>query len=103
MIDPAVLLSAALEKRTWIYVMRPQAYGIEPCSCGNLDPDWSEFKRHLWCAACEKDFLPAQNGIFEGPISVMTTQLLGISLDRLNLETQEIERFFLHQELPAKA
>jgi hypothetical protein len=82
-----------LEKRTWVYVMRPHEYEISGCECGNADPDWSEFRAHLWCSKCEKDFLPASNGIFDGPIPVNTVQLMGINLDRFDFETQLVDKF----------
>ena len=82
-----------MKKREWVYVMRPNQYEIPGCSCGNLDPDWSEFEGMLWCAACQIDFVPADNGIFDGPIPVQTAALLGMSFDRLNLATQKVEPF----------
>lgn len=82
-----------LEKRTWVYVQRPATYEIAGCECGNEDPDWSEFKGHLWCAACEKDFAPVHGGVFDGPIPLHTSQMLGMRFDRFNLETQQIEPF----------
>lgn len=82
-----------LEKRTHVYVQRPKDYEIAPCDCGNVDPDWSEYKHHLWCAKCRKDFIPAHNGIFDGPIPVNVCRLMRISFDRINLETGAIERF----------
>lgn len=86
--------SPPLEKRTWCYVMRPAAYEIDGCKkCGNADPEWSEFKGHLWCAKCEVDFVPAHNGVFDGPICVNVCKILGISFDRFNLETQQVEKF----------
>ena len=54
------------EKRTWVYVQRPIEYGMSPCDCGNADPDWSEFRGHLWCAACQKDFIPKSGGCSMG-------------------------------------
>jgi hypothetical protein len=47
----------------------------------------------LWCAACQKDFFPAHSGIFDGPIPVHGMALMGISLDRFNLKTEQIELF----------
>lgn len=82
-----------LEKRKWVYIMRPASYEIAPCACGNTDCDWSEFKKHLWCQKCEKDFIPEHGGIFDGPIPVATSQLLGICFDTFNLEAQQIEKF----------
>lgn len=86
-------MNDALEKRTWRYVQPPSTYEIAPCACGNHDTQWSEFKGRLWCAKCAVDFVPEHNGIFDGPIPVMTSQLLGISFDRVNLETGKVEPF----------
>lgn len=82
---------ATLEKRTHVYVMRPKEYEISGCKCGNDDPEWSEFKGHLWCACCEIDFIPEHGGIFDGPIPVQCAGMLGIDLRMLNLDTQQIE------------
>jgi len=82
-----------LEKRTWCYAQQPNEYEIAPCSCGNRDTQWSEYKGHLWCVKCEKDFVPEHNGVFDGPILVNVCRLMGISFDRVNLETQQIEIF----------
>jgi len=80
-------------KRKWVYVQRPGSYEIAGCKCGNADPDWSEFEKHLWCPACQIDFIPEHGGVFDGPIPVAAAQLLGMSFDRFNLETQQIEPF----------
>lgn len=37
--------------------------------------------------------MPAHNGVFDGPIPVATAGLLGMSFDRINLETNKIEPF----------
>lgn len=80
-----------LEKRTWVYVQRPKEYGISGCGeCGNADCDWSEYAGHVWCAECQKDFVPLHNGIFDGPIPVNCAKLLGIDLRQVNLETHEV-------------
>jgi hypothetical protein len=84
-----------MKKRTWIYTQRPAVYEMAGCDCGNQDPDWSEFEKHLWCATCKKDFIPAHVGIFDGPIPVNCCAMLGIKFDRFNLETQQIEPFDL--------
>jgi hypothetical protein len=89
---------APLEKRTWVYVQPRSTYEIAPCSCGNTDTQWSEFKHHLWCDKCQKDFMPKHGGLFEGPIAVELCRLLGISFDRFNLETQQIEPFEYSEE-----
>lgn len=58
-----------------------------------MDTQWSEYEKHVWCEKCQKDFIPEHNGIFDGPIIIETCFLLGISFDRLNLETSKVERF----------
>jgi hypothetical protein len=82
-----------VEKRTWIYVQLPREYGIALHGCGHTDPDWSEFKQHLWCPVCKVDFIPEHGGVFDGPIPVNAARMLGLNFDRFNLETQQIEPF----------
>ena len=65
---------------------------MAPCSCGNADPDWSEFEKRLWCQLCKKDFVPEHPGVFDGPIPMHTAHLLGVRFDRLNLETNVLEK-----------
>ena len=79
-----------LERRTTVYVMRPKEYEVSGCKCGNDDPDWSEFKGHLWCPKCEIDFKPESDGIFGGPIPVNAMYLLGIDLRSYDIATCEI-------------
>lgn len=83
----------SLAKRRWCYVLKPRAFDVSPCDCGNPDIDWSEYEKHVWCAKCNKDFIPKHAGIFEGPIPVGAFSLLGLSFDRINLDTQKIEKF----------
>lgn len=83
-----------MEKRTWVYLQRPIEYEIPGCpTCGNNDPEWSEYKDHLWCENCRKDFIPEHWGIFDGPVPVHTSLALGLRFDRFNLETEKIEPF----------
>lgn len=77
-------------KRKWIYVQRPKVYGLPACACGNDDPDWSEFVGHLWCGACEIDFVPKEFGVFDGPIPINASHLLGLCFSRLDIETQQV-------------
>ncbi len=86
-------MTEALEKRTWCYVMPPAAYEVAPCACGNADTEWSEFNGRLWCSACQIDFVPEHNGVFDGPIPIATAGLLGMSFDRFNLNTGQVEPF----------
>ena len=50
--------TSTLEKRIFVYVMRPRDFEMACCPCSNIDPDWSEFKGHLWCHRCWRDFVP---------------------------------------------
>lgn len=86
-------MAEEFEKRTWCYLQPPSAYEIASCACGNENTQWSEFKERLWCDRCAVDFIPAHNGIFDGPIPVSICGVFGISFDRLNLETNEVEPF----------
>jgi hypothetical protein len=79
-----------LVKRTDVYVQRPAYFGVSGCSCGNDDPNWSEFMGHLWCARCEKDFKPEDGGVFDGPIGVNASRMLGLDFRKRNLETGEV-------------
>lgn len=83
------------KKRAWCYVQQPSRYDVAPCDCGNHETQWSEWKDHLWCDKCQKDFIPEHYGIFDGPIPAGVAQMLGISFDRINLETMEIIKFDL--------
>ena len=80
-----------LRKRTHVYCQMPQVY--EVAGCPN-NPDhkftWSEFEHRLWCFDCEVDFIPSHWGIFDGPIPLNLTMMMGISFDRLNMETGEL-------------
>ncbi len=86
------------EKRKWCYVQPPSAYEMAPCACGNHDTQWSEYAKHLWCPKCEIDFIPEHAGVFDGPIPMATSMMLGMSFDRINLETNEIEPFKFEYE-----
>jgi hypothetical protein len=61
------------------------------CDCGNNDPDWSEFQKHLWCPTCQKDFIPKRVGVFDGPVGIEACAAMGMFFDVRNLETGEIE------------
>ncbi len=86
-------MSTELKRRTHSYILSPGSFGISGCTCGNGETQWSEFEQHLWCDKCEKDFIPEQGGVFDGPISVDVCACLGIVFDRISLETGEIEIF----------
>lgn len=81
-----------LEKRTHVYAQRPATFEISGCpDCGNTDPDWSEYKGHLWCQKCNKDFVPASNGVFDGPINIQVCELIGVYFDQIRISDGVIE------------
>lgn len=77
--------------RTWVYLQPPIDYGMGLCACGHPQPQWSEFKRYLWCPACKIDFQPEDAGVFDGPILVNTAALMGMHFTRYILATGKIE------------
>lgn len=82
-----------LQKRTTVYLSQPRDYEISGCECGNENTQWSEYEHHLWCDKCQKDFEPAHDGVFSGPIGVGSSRLLGVYFHRMNLKTNEVEAF----------
>ena len=75
-----------LKKREWIYVQPPMAYEVFCDICNNPHVEWSEFEGMVWCWRCLKD-TRGTGGVFDGPIPVNASKLLGICLDRIDLAT----------------
>lgn len=92
-ISNAVPAAPALKRRTWCYAYPPHVYAIGQCDCGSEKTTWSEFERHLWCFECNKDFIPKDGGVFDGPIPIMTAAMMGVRFDRIDLRTNKFERF----------
>lgn len=84
-------------KRTWHYLQPPKSFGMSPCQCGNHDTQWSEYAKHNWCEKCQIDFIPECAGVFDGPIPIVTSLMLGMNFDRMNLVTGKIEPFELDE------
>ena len=80
-------------KRKWVYVLTPAKYGMSGCDCGNNECQWSEFEKHLWCAKCQKDFIPKETGMFDGPIGLEVCRMLGIVFDRYEISSGRIVKF----------
>lgn len=77
-----------MRKRKWIYVQKPQDYCISCDLCGGSNIAWSEYEHMIWCYSCQKD-TRGNGGIFDGPIALGLTKLLGINFDRIELKTGE--------------
>lgn len=88
-------MNEKLVKRTHCYNQPPSTYSIGPCACGNTETQWSEYEKHLWCDKCNIDFIPRDNGVFDGPIGLQTAALMGIYFDRIDLSTGNFEYFSL--------
>lgn len=82
-----------LIKRKTVYLQQPSIYGLSGCQCGNVETQWSEYEKHVWCDKCEIDFEPEEQGVFGHPVGVRVTTMLGLYFHRLNLETNEVEAF----------
>ncbi len=82
-----------LNKTKTVFLQQPYYYEISGCECGNEHTQWSEYEEHVWCDNCQIDFKPEFGGVFDGPIPVGTSALLGVFFHRLNLENNEVEFF----------
>jgi len=85
-----------MKKRKWIYINSPVSYDIrcDKCWDGKINEtgtniDWSEYEGKIWCYDCKKD-VTGFIGIFDGPIPMRTTELLGCSLKRFYLKSKKI-------------
>lgn len=79
-----------MRKRTWMYVLKPQRYEISCDKCNGSNIEWSEFEGMIWCYDCKID-TRGDGGIFNGPIPLGASQLLGLSFDRINLKKKRVE------------
>ena len=79
-----------MRKRTWHYVQHPVDYCITCDKCGGVNIEWSEFDHMIWCYDCRID-TRGTGGIFDGPIPLGVTELLGMSLDRYNMKRNRVE------------
>jgi len=75
--------------RTWCYAQKPSSYEIKCDLCNGDNLDWSEFYGQIWCYDCKKD-TPGTGGIFDGPIPLEVSKMLGVSFDRINLKTGKL-------------
>jgi len=75
-----------MKKRKWIYIQKPQSYGVSCNLCKGINIEWSEYEHMIWCFDCEKD-VSGTDGIFNGPMLMHTSNLLGMNFDRIELKT----------------
>ena len=83
-----------MKKRKWCYVLPPHAFEMRCDKCHGSHIDWSEYEHKIWCFDCGID-TDGEQGVFGGPIPLHTVYMLGLNFDRVNLETEQIERLNL--------
>jgi len=72
--------------RERVFVLEPARYQIRCDLCGGDNITWSEYEHLIWCYDCEKDTV-GTGGIFDGPIALKAAEMLGMSLDKVDLKT----------------
>ena len=88
MVDNSI--DKSLRKRKYIYANNPARYEIRCDKCNGENIWWSEYESHIWCYDCEID-TSGTEGIFGGPICFNAMRLVGLTFDRINLETEQLE------------
>lgn len=83
-------------KRVWCYIQKPFQHEICCPICKGINLDWSEWDGYIWCHDCKKDYNNYISAL-SGPVPVQLVTLLGLSLDKYNLETQEVEHYDLEK------
>jgi hypothetical protein len=86
-----------LKKRTWHYVQNPAEYGIQCDLCNGENIAWSEYEHCVWCFDCKKD-TKGTEGVFGGPIPIMTSAVLGMSFDRWDMVNQKVIPFEVEEK-----
>lgn len=81
-----------LVKRTWHYIQNPKEYCIECDKCHGTNIEWSEYEHRIWCYDCKIDTLGTE-GVFGGPIPVVTSAILGMSFDRWDMVNKVLLRY----------
>jgi hypothetical protein len=78
-----------MRKRKWCYCQPPETYEISCDLCNGSNITWSEYEHMIWCYDCQKDTL-GNGGIFDGPIPLEVTKILGISFDRIEIPSGKL-------------
>lgn len=77
------------ELRKFCYALKPTHYEIHCDICQGSNTHWSEFEGLIWCYDCEKD-TRGTGGIFDGPIPIGASELLGITFDKIEIKTGKL-------------
>lgn len=86
-----------MKKRDWCYVQKPVCYDVTCDKCGGTNTHWSEYAGMIWCYDCQID-TPGNPGIFDGPIPIELSKMLGISFDRFYLDYNKVVKFEDYQD-----
>lgn len=69
--------------------MEPTSYEVYCDICKGSNTNWSEYEGLIWCYDCEKD-TRGTGGIFDGPIPIESSELLGITFDKIEISTGKL-------------
>jgi len=83
-----------MRKRTLMYAMHPRDYEITCDKCGGSNIYWSEYEHMIWCYDCQID-TRGNPGIFDGPIPMEASRLLGTTFDKINVHTGELYKMHM--------
>lgn len=78
------------KKRKWCYALGPEEFDMKCDRCGGVDIEWSQWEGMIWCRHCQVD-TDGENRLFAGGLIVSVSGNVQISLDRVNMETGEVE------------
>jgi hypothetical protein len=85
-----------MRKREWHYLLPPAAFELRCNICSGGRVWWSEYEHMIFCFDCQLD-VDGTESLFDGPILLKTSYLLGLNFDRYNLTTNQIERLNLEK------
>ena len=81
-----------MKKRTEHYILNPAKFDMRCDICNGINLEWSEYDGLIWCYDCEKD-TKGIAGIFDGPIPVNVSHMLGIHFDKWDMVKKHVVKF----------
>jgi hypothetical protein len=80
------------EKRKFVYWQKPrEVYGVAGCRhCGSDNVTYSEYVDLMWCYDCKREYYPEHWGIFDGPIPINLSHMMGIYFHRKEIATGKL-------------
>ena len=80
-----------MKKRKWVFIDSPKSYDMYCDKCNGTNITWSEYEHKIWCYDCKID-TNGTPGIFDGPIPILSPDILGFSLWRYYIKSKAICR-----------